>query len=105
MRALACEFPNDHQLAAIDNRFMLGPSLLITPVLEPLLSTLKGVFPGVVDGAAWYDWYTLEKVEARAGINTTIQAPLGHIIVHQGWLDLTHTTTRQHHSYFMDKPL
>lgn len=81
MRALAWEFPNDPQLAGIDNQFMLGPALLITPVLEPQVSTVKGVFPGVSQGTIWYDWYTLEKVEAQAGVNTTIDAPLGHIPV------------------------
>ena len=79
MRALAWEFPNDPQLASIDNQFMLGPSLLITPVLEPLINTTRGVFPGVASGTIWYDWYTLAKVNAQAGLNTTIDAPLGHI--------------------------
>ena len=79
MRALAWEFPNDPQLAAVDNQFMLGPSLLITPVLQPLVTTTMGVFPGVADGTIWYDWYTLENVDAQAGLNTTIAAPLGHI--------------------------
>ncbi|KAL8831868.1 MAG: hypothetical protein Q9191_000620 [Dirinaria sp. TL-2023a] len=81
MRALAWEFPNDPQLAAVDNQFMLGPSLLITPVLEPQVSSVKGIFPGVSQGTIWYDWYTLERVEAQAGVNTTIDAPLGHIPV------------------------
>jgi len=81
MRALAWEFPNDPQLAAVETQFLLGPSLLITPVLEPLVSTVKGVFPGIADGEVWYDWYTSTKVIAQAGVNTTIDAPLGHIPV------------------------
>ncbi|KAF2177647.1 glycoside hydrolase family 31 protein [Zopfia rhizophila CBS 207.26] len=81
MRALAWEFPNDPQLAGVDNQFLLGPSLLITPVLEPQVDTVKGVFPGVIDGEVWYDWYTHEKIKAEAGVNTTIDAPLGHIPV------------------------
>jgi alpha-glucosidase len=81
MRALAWEFPNEPQLAAVDTQFMLGPSLLITPVLEPQVDTVKGVFPGIIDGECWYDWYTNEKFEAEAGVNTTISAPLGHIPV------------------------
>lgn len=82
IRALAWEFPNDPQLAAIDNQFLLGPSILITPVLEPGVSTVKGIFPGIADGTIWYDWYTLEAVKAQAGVNTTIDAPLGHIPVY-----------------------
>ena len=81
MRALAWEFPNEPQLAAVDTQFLLGPNILIIPVLEPQVDTVKGVFPGVIDGETWYDWYTGERVEAEAGVNTTIAAPLGHIPV------------------------
>ena len=82
MRALAWEFPNEPQLASVDTQFMLGPSILVTPVLEPQADTVKGVFPGVIDGTSWYDWYTGERVDAKAGVNTTIDAPLGHIPVY-----------------------
>jgi alpha-glucosidase len=82
MRALAWEFPNDPQLACVDTQFLLGPSILVTPVLEPQVDTVKGVFPGLIDGEVWYDWYTNERVKAQAGVNTTISAPLGHIPVY-----------------------
>ena len=82
MRALAWEFPNDPQLAHVDNQFLLGPSLLITPVLQPQVNTTMGVFPGVADGTIWYDWHTLQNVNAQAGVNTSVAAPLGHIPVH-----------------------
>ncbi|KAL1599352.1 hypothetical protein SLS59_006369 [Nothophoma quercina] len=82
MRALAWEFPNEPQLAGVDTQFLLGPNILVTPVLEPQVSTVNGVFPGLVDGESWYDWYTGEKVQAQAGVNTTISAPLGHIPVY-----------------------
>lgn len=82
MRALAWEFPNDPQLAAVDTQFLLGPNILVTPVLEPLVDTVKGVFPGIIDGETWFDWYTGERVNAEAGVNTTISAPLGHIPVY-----------------------
>lgn len=82
MRALAWEFPNDPSLAAIDNQFMVGPSILVTPVLEPQVSTVKGVFPGIGQGEVWYDWYTRTAVDAQPGVNTTIDAPLGHIPVY-----------------------
>lgn len=81
MRALAWEFPNEPQLAGVDTQFLLGPSLLITPVLEPQVDYVRGVFPGVADGEVWYDWYTHKTVDAKAGVNTTISAPLGHIPV------------------------
>ncbi|KAH3949249.1 alpha-glucosidase [Parastagonospora nodorum] len=81
MRALAWEFPNEPQLAGVDTQFLLGPNILVTPVLEPQVDSVKGVFPGIIDGESWYDWYSGERVQAQAGVNTTIPAPLGHIPV------------------------
>ena len=80
MRALAWEFPSDPTLSAIDTQFLVGPSLMVIPVLEPLVDTVKGVFPAVANGKEiWYDWYTQTRVDAKPGVNTTISAPLGHI--------------------------
>lgn len=81
MRALAWEFPEDPQLVGVDTQFLLGPSILVMPVLEPQVDSVKGIFPGVAEGEVWYDWYTQGRVEAEAGVNTTIPAPLGHIPV------------------------
>ncbi|KAF1851321.1 glycoside hydrolase family 31 protein [Cucurbitaria berberidis CBS 394.84] len=81
MRALAWEFPNEPQLAGVDTQFLLGPNILVTPVLEPHADTVNGVFPGIIDGDVWYDWYSGERVQAEAGVNTSISAPLGHIPV------------------------
>lgn len=81
MRALSWEFP-DPSLAAADRQFMLGPSILVTPVLNPLATSVDGVFPGAGKGTVWYDWYTQTAVTASAGENVTIAAPLGHIPVY-----------------------
>lgn len=81
MRALSWEFPNDPSLAAVETQFLLGPSLMVVPVLEPQVDYVKGVFPGVGRGEVWYDWYTQTAVDAEPGVNTTIPAPLGHIPV------------------------
>lgn len=82
MRALAWEFPGEPVLAAADRQFLLGPSLMVIPVLEQGASSVKGVFPGVGKGEVWYNWYTQVAVTARAGENVTIPAPLGHIPVY-----------------------
>ncbi|KAF2230688.1 glycoside hydrolase family 31 protein [Viridothelium virens] len=79
MRALSWEFPTEPSLASADRQFLLGSSLLVTPVLEPLATTVDGVFPGVKDGTVWYDWYNQTAVDVPAGANVTIDAPLGHI--------------------------
>ncbi|KAE8441776.1 hypothetical protein EG329_004334 [Mollisiaceae sp. DMI_Dod_QoI] len=82
VRALPWEFPNDPTLAAVDNQFMFGDSLLITPVLAQGATTVNGVFPGVGSGEVWYDWYNQSAISARPGENITIDAPLGHIPVY-----------------------
>ncbi|KAK3713394.1 hypothetical protein LTR37_008586 [Vermiconidia calcicola] len=82
MRALSWEFPNDPTLAAVDNQFLLGPSLMVVPALGQGMTEVHGVFPGVAQGEVWYDWYTMEAMSARPGQNVTIPAPLGHIPVY-----------------------
>lgn len=83
MRALAWEFPTDPSLAAVDRQFMLGPSILVTPVLDQGASSVDGVFPGLVQGTEkWYDWYNGTSVPKPSRANTTIDAPLGHIPVY-----------------------
>lgn len=80
LTALQWEFPNDASLAAVDNQFMVGPSILVTPVLVPQATTVKGVFPGT---DPWYDWYTLATVNNPSpGQNVTLDAPLSKINVH-----------------------
>ncbi|KAJ5745182.1 hypothetical protein N7520_010364 [Penicillium odoratum] len=82
MRALAWEFPNDPSLANVNTQFLLGPSIMVIPVLEPQVDYVRGVFPGVKQGEIWYDWYNHTAVNAQPGVNTTISAPLGHIPVY-----------------------
>lgn len=82
MRALAWEFPNEPILANADRQFMLGSSLMITPVLVQGATSVQGVFPGVGKGEVWYDWYSQTSVVAKPGENVTIEAPLGHIPVY-----------------------
>lgn len=82
LRALAWEFPNDPQLKAVETQFMSGPALLVTPVLVPLATNVSGVFPGIAQGTKWYDWYTLDQVDAKPGENKTLSAPLVHQPIH-----------------------
>ncbi|CAO2648181.1 Nn.00g074480.m01.CDS01 [Neocucurbitaria sp. VM-36] len=82
MRALAWEFPNDETLRETYSQFLLGPSILVTPVLIPNVETVNGVFPGIGEGTRWYDWYTLQEVKASPRENVTLDAPLEHINVH-----------------------
>lgn len=82
MRALAWEFPNDPTLASADRQFLLGPNILVTPVLEQGATSVDGVFPGSGKGQVWYDWYNQSAITSSPGQNITIDAPLGHIPVY-----------------------
>ena len=82
MRALAWEFPNDPTLASADRQFLLGNSIMVTPVLAQGATSVGGVFPGVGLGEVWYDWYNQSAITAAAGQNISIDAPLGHIPVY-----------------------
>lgn len=82
MRALQWEFPTEAYLANVDNQFMLGPAVLVTPVLEPLVTQVNGIFPGVEAGTVWYDAYTLQPIEVAPRENKTLDAPLDFINVH-----------------------
>jgi alpha-glucosidase len=81
MRALSWEFPADGPaLADADRQFLLGPSLLVTPVLTPLAENVSGVFPGWSNNIRWYDWYTLSLANnIGSPDNVTMYSPLGDI--------------------------
>ena len=84
MRALQWEFPYIPSLADADHQFMLGPSILVTPVLTQGADSVSGVFPGSQHGTIWYDWYNQSAITdaaALAGQNVSIPSPLGHIPV------------------------
>ncbi|KAK4628522.1 Alpha-glucosidase [Fulvia fulva] len=85
MRTLAWEFPEDETLKGTYAQFMLGPSIVVTPVLVPNVDTVSNVFPGIGEGTRWYDRYTLQEVvDATPQGNVTMAAPLEHIDVHVG---------------------
>lgn len=80
MRALQWEFPNDPNLFGADRQFLLGPAIMVIPVLNPNVSTVDGVFPG---DQPWYDWYNQTAVpESWHQAITTIDAPQGNIPVY-----------------------
>ncbi|KAF2720440.1 glycoside hydrolase family 31 protein [Polychaeton citri CBS 116435] len=82
MRALAWEFPTEPLLADLDHQFLLGAGIMVAPVLGQGLTSRGVLFPGVASGQVWYDWYTQAPVDAPAGENVTVEAPLGHIPVY-----------------------
>ena len=82
LRALTWEFPEDDSLVDIDTQFMVGPSILVIPVLEQGATQVTGVFPEGND-QVWYDWYSKTAVQHSNGQNpVVVDAPLGHIPVY-----------------------
>jgi len=81
VRALFFEFPDEPQLFAVDKQFLIGSDILVTPVVEPSVESVSGVFPGK-GSVLWRDWYTHDVVNASADGMTTLSAPISHINVH-----------------------
>ena len=77
IRPLFYEWPDDVTLADAVHQFLVGPAILVTPVLDQGYTNLSGVFPG---NEMWYDWYTYEPRPSSG--NVTLDSPLGYIPVH-----------------------
>lgn len=75
-RSLIHEFPTDKGTYNIDEQFLWGSGLLISPVLYPSRTSIQAYFPFE---ARWYDYYTGK--EMSAGLKT-ISAPRDFIPLH-----------------------
>lgn len=60
---------------------MVGPSLLVSPQLQPNQSTVTAIFPSE-NGVFWRNFFTYEKVDTSSGDNVTVDAVLSTIPVH-----------------------
>ena len=49
IRALFYEFPDEPELFALDRQYLVGRDILVTPVLEPNVSTVDGMLRLVVE--------------------------------------------------------
>ncbi|XP_075862342.1 putative maltase-glucoamylase 2 [Microcebus murinus] len=77
VRPLLHEFTDDITTWDIDRQFMLGPAILVSPVLESNTFEIRAYFPR----ALWYD-YSMESGNKSAGEWKTLEAPLDHINLH-----------------------
>lgn len=55
MRPLFQEFPAEEDTYTIDDEYMLGNALLVRPVVEPGVSSVKVYLPGAASRTLWYD--------------------------------------------------
>jgi len=75
-RPLFFEFAKDTNTFAIDTQFLIGPALLVSPVLTQGRTQVDAYIPNEV----WYDWYTGVE-ETRRG-RVALPAPINFIPIH-----------------------
>jgi len=75
-RPLFFEFPQDSKTISIDTVFLIGPALLITPILQPG-DSVTAYFPS----ATWYDYWNHTALGVSGGY-VTLYAPMEHLPVH-----------------------
>jgi len=76
-RPLFFEFPSDTNTFGIDLQFLIGPHLLVSPVVTQGATSVTGYFPK----AQWYDYYSGDAI-AGTGATVTLTAPLTFIPIH-----------------------
>ncbi|GMG16776.1 unnamed protein product [Phytophthora fragariaefolia] len=66
-RPLLMEFPTDAATYSINNQFMLGNALLVTPVVNQGATSVTGYYPAGV----WYNIFDYSKITSTGGSVTT----------------------------------
>lgn len=80
LRALSWEFTKDKYLSGIDTQYMVGPSVMVAPVLEKGSRSVEAVFPST---ARWYDWHDMTLVKGNDSNEPIIvDAPLDRIPIY-----------------------
>ncbi|NWV96371.1 MGA protein, partial [Machaerirhynchus nigripectus] len=77
VRPLLHEFVQDRNTWDIDEQFLWGPALLISPVMAQNARSVEAYFPS----ARWYDYYKEEDTGFRGQLQN-LSAPLEHINLH-----------------------
>jgi alpha-glucosidase len=75
VRPLFWDFPEDAGAKSVEDSFMLGPDLLVAPVLEQGETTRSVYLPAHPGG--WYDWH--DGSHYAGGSRVTVPAPLGRM--------------------------
>lgn len=80
MRPLWFEFPNDTNgnIDEIEDQFMIGPSLLVSPVVHEGRNYVDAYFPS----GQWYDIFSDGKPLRSSGERVRLEAPLDYIPAH-----------------------
>ena len=75
VRPLLWDFASDATAVTVEDAFMLGPDLLVAPVLEEGATTREVYLPAHPGG--WYDWH--DGTAFEGGRIVTVAAPLGRL--------------------------
>ncbi|CAG4975279.1 unnamed protein product [Colias eurytheme] len=72
MRPLFQHYPKEQDTYTIDDAYLLGDKLLIRPVVEPGVSSVKVYLPGIESRTLWYDVDTFQPHRANGYINQEV---------------------------------
>jgi alpha-glucosidase len=76
MRPLVLEFQVDSETYALDTQFMIGPYIMVTPILNQNAESREVYFPESI----WYDFWTGSKIEG--GQKQKVSAPLDRMPIY-----------------------
>ncbi|XP_065189495.1 uncharacterized protein LOC135820114 [Sycon ciliatum] len=76
-RPLFFEFPTDPNTFALDKQFLVGPGLLVSPVLTQGTTSVDAYFPA----ERWFDYYDGAE-QSSTGAYVSLSAPMDHINLH-----------------------
>ncbi|KAJ3284278.1 hypothetical protein HK104_010022 [Borealophlyctis nickersoniae] len=76
-KALFMEFPTDTKTYDIDQQFLIGDGVLVSPVTTQNATTVAVYLPKT----RWYDYYTHKATDSE-GKTVTLPAPMGHVPIH-----------------------
>ena len=85
MRPLAYEFPDDAGAASVNDQYMLGPALLVAPVVAQNATSRSVYFPceAGVGSTQWVSFWDKTTVVPCGGGAVEVQAPLEVIPVYR----------------------
>nr|BBD49479.1 alpha-glucosidase [Samia ricini] len=72
MRPLLQEYPKEQETYTIDNEYLLGDKLLVRPVTEAGVTSVKVYLPGAESHTLWYDPDTYQQYQATGYINQPV---------------------------------
>ncbi|KAI9355960.1 family 31 glycoside hydrolase [Zopfochytrium polystomum] len=82
VRHLYLHFHHDPEAAKLNRQFLLGPHLLVAPVLDPSTDKVRVYLPALPEGRRWLSVYDLKPADVPSyPSRVTSAAPLGRPVV------------------------